>query len=50
MVFYLVELLLIRLDAPYFVVLLTSLVPNIPYGHLLWILSTGELRGLGWSE
>jgi hypothetical protein len=47
---YLVELLLIRLDAPYGAVLSTFLFAPVPFGHLLWTLSDGELKGTGWEE
>ena len=46
---YLVELLMIRLDAAYFAVLATFLFAPVPYGHLLWTLSDGELNGVGWE-
>ena len=47
---YLVELLMIRLDAPYLSVLATFTFSPIPFGHLLWTLSSGELMGRGWEE
>eukprot|EP01048_Picozoa_sp_COSAG05_P017328 COSAG05_NODE_2346_length_3197_cov_1.388638_2_plen_815_part_01 len=47
---YVVELLMIRLDAPYIAVLGTFLFAPGPYRHLLWVLSDGELKGTGWEE
>jgi hypothetical protein len=35
--------------SPYWKVLLLFLFPPVPYGHLLWVLSDGELQGTGWT-
>ena len=35
LVYYVVELLLIRLGAPYIVVMISMLLPPVPYGHLV---------------
>jgi ABC-type transport system involved in multi-copper enzyme maturation permease subunit len=46
---YVVELLMIRRGVSYMATLCTFLFAPIPYGHLLWILSSGELQGQGWQ-
>ena len=53
LIFYIVEMLFIRQDIlgmPYAFNIFTMLLAPVPYGHLLWTLSTGELRGTGWTE
>jgi hypothetical protein len=47
---YVVELIMIRLDWPYASVLGAFLFSPNAYGHLLWTLSDGELKGTGWEE
>jgi hypothetical protein len=51
---YLPEILMIGpgssgVPSPYWKVLLLFLFPPVPYGHLLWVLSDGELQGTGWT-
>lgn len=38
---------MIRRSVSYFTILVTFLFAPIPYGHLLWNLSDGELKGEG---
>jgi len=50
---YVVELLFIRQDIlglPYVANLCLFLFSPIPFGHLMWTLSSGELMGKGWEE
>ena len=47
---YVVEFLFIRLDVSYIFILSTFMFAPVPYGHLLFILSDGELKGVGWEE
>ena len=50
---YVVELLFIRQDIlglPYAANLCLFLFSPIPFGHLMWTLSSGELQGTGWAE
>ncbi len=50
---YVVELLFIRQDIlglPYAANLGLFLFSPIPFGHLMWTLSSGELQGTGWTE